>query len=163
MNQFKQAKQRSQESGHITENAADIKTAGVKENIDQKTTSQIDISDIGQEKSFSIEKSEALQTLIPEAEAPLSQQLHNIPDVIEESSKTSIDTRSEYIYDTKHVSKSSAPNIFAPKGESKSMRKSLVLKPTSVKIAEDYCARNGGSFNELIQTLLDNFIEEYGL
>lgn len=57
----------------------------------------------------------------------------------------------------------SAPNIFAPKGEAKSMRKSLVLKPTSVKIAENYCAKNGGSFNELIQTLLDNFIDEYGL
>lgn len=59
--------------------------------------------------------------------------------------------------------KKSVPNIFAPKGEAKSMRKSLVLKPTSVKIAENYCAKNGGSFNELIQTLLDNFIDEYGL
>lgn len=60
-------------------------------------------------------------------------------------------------------SKKSIPNIFSPKGEAKSMRKSLVLKPTSVKIAENYCAKNGGSFNELIQTLLDNFIDEYGL
>lgn len=59
--------------------------------------------------------------------------------------------------------KKSVPNIFAPKGEAKSMRKSLVLKPTSVKIAENYCSKNGGSFNELIQTLLDNFIDEYGL
>lgn len=59
--------------------------------------------------------------------------------------------------------KKSVPNIFAPKGEAKSMRKSLVLKPTSVKIAENYCEKNGGSFNELIQTLLDNFIDEYGL
>lgn len=59
--------------------------------------------------------------------------------------------------------KKSVPNIFAPKNEAKSMRKSLVLKPTSVKIAENYCAKNGGSFNELIQTLLDNFIDEYGL
>ena len=59
--------------------------------------------------------------------------------------------------------KKSIPNIFSPKGESKSTRKSLVLKPTSVKIAEDYCAKNGGSFNELIETLLDNFINEYGL
>lgn len=73
----------------------------------------------------------------------------------------------EYAYASKPTSKSSGkkniPNIFAPKGEAKSMRKSLVLKPTSVKIAENYCAKNGGSFNELIQTLLDNFIEEYGL
>lgn len=61
------------------------------------------------------------------------------------------------------ASKKNIPNIFAPKGEAKSMRKSLVLKPTSVKIAENYCAKNGGSFNELIQTLLDNFIDEYGL
>ena len=60
-------------------------------------------------------------------------------------------------------SRKSIPNIFSPKGEAKSMRKSLVLKPTSVKIAENYCAKNGGSFNELIQTLLDNFIDEYGL
>lgn len=59
--------------------------------------------------------------------------------------------------------KKNIPNIFAPKGEAKSMRKSLVLKPTSVKIAENYCAKNGGSFNELVQTLLDNFIDEYGL
>ena len=61
------------------------------------------------------------------------------------------------------TTKKSIPNIFAPKNEAKSMRKSLVLKPTSVKIAENYCAKNGGSFNELIQTLLDNFIDEYGL
>lgn len=61
------------------------------------------------------------------------------------------------------AAKKNIPNIFAPKGEAKSMRKSLVLKPTSVKIAENYCAKNGGSFNELIQTLLDNFIDEYGL
>ena len=66
---------------------------------------------------------------------------------------------------TKHSksSKKSVPNIFSPKGEAKSMRKSLILKPSSVKIAEDYCVKNGGSFNELIQTLLDNFINEYGL
>ena len=63
----------------------------------------------------------------------------------------------------KTTTKKSVPNIFSPKGEAKSMRKSLVLKPTSVKIAENYCAKNGGSFNELIQTLLDNFIDEYGL
>lgn len=61
------------------------------------------------------------------------------------------------------TAKKSIPNIFAPKDEAKSMRKSLVLKPTSVKKAESYCSKNGGSFNELIQTLLDNFIEEYGL
>lgn len=60
-------------------------------------------------------------------------------------------------------SKKSAPNMFIQKGESKSIRKSLVLRPSSVKIAENYCAKNGGSFNELIQILLDNFIEEYGL
>lgn len=64
---------------------------------------------------------------------------------------------------SKTNNKKNIPNIFAPKGEAKSMRKSLVLKPTSVKIAENYCTKNGGSFNELIQTLLDNFIEEYGL
>ena len=64
---------------------------------------------------------------------------------------------------SKQNSKKNIPNIFAPKNEAKSMRKSLVLKPTSVKIAENYCAKNGGSFNELIQTLLDNFIDEYGL
>ena len=60
-------------------------------------------------------------------------------------------------------SKKSAPNMFTQKNESKSIRKSLVLRPSSVKIAENYCAKNGGSFNELIQILLDNFIEEYGL
>lgn len=61
------------------------------------------------------------------------------------------------------TAKKKLPNIFAPKEEAKSMRKSLVLKPTSVKKAENYCSKNGGSFNELIQTLLDNFIDEYGL
>lgn len=60
-------------------------------------------------------------------------------------------------------SKKNAPNMFSRKGESKSIRKSLVLRPSSVKIAENYCAQNGGSFNELIQILLDKFIEEYGL
>ena len=60
-------------------------------------------------------------------------------------------------------SKKSAPNMFTQKNESKSIRKSLVLRPSSVKIAENYCAKNGGYFNELIQILLDNFIEEYGL
>lgn len=64
---------------------------------------------------------------------------------------------------TTHTAKKSIPNIFSPKEEAKSMRKSLVLKPTSVKKAENYCNKNGGSFNELIQTLLDNFIDEYGL
>ena len=66
---------------------------------------------------------------------------------------------------TKHSksSKKSVPNIFSPKGEAKSMRKSLILKPSSVKIAEDYCVKNGGSFNELIQPLLDNFLNDYGL
>lgn len=59
--------------------------------------------------------------------------------------------------------KKSAPNMFTQKNESKSIRKSLVLRPSSVKIAENYCTKNGGSFNELIQILLDNFIEEYGL
>ena len=61
------------------------------------------------------------------------------------------------------TTKKNIPNIFAPKEEPKSMRKSLVLKPTSVKKAESYCSKNGGSFNELVQTLLDNFIKEYGL
>jgi len=80
-------------------------------------------------------------------------QPHNIP---QQSPETTI---------TKHnkSSKKSVPNIFSPKGEAKSMRKSIALKPSSVKIAEDYCIKNGGSFNELIQTLLDNFINEYGL
>lgn len=59
--------------------------------------------------------------------------------------------------------KKSAPNMFTQKSESKSIRKSLVLRPSSVRIAENYCAKNGGSFNELIQILLDNFIDEYGL
>lgn len=59
--------------------------------------------------------------------------------------------------------KKSAPNMFIQKSESKSIRKSLVLRPSSVKIAENYCTKNGGSFNELIQILLDKFIEEYGL
>lgn len=59
--------------------------------------------------------------------------------------------------------KNNVPNMFTHKNESKSIRKSLVLRPSSVKIAENYCAENGGSFNELIQILLDNFIDEYGL
>lgn len=93
---------------------------------------------------------------------PTLQDEANIPII------TSIPYKEPPILDTssqKHSknTKKSVPNIFAPKGEAKSMRKSLVLKPTSVKIAENYCAKNGGSFNELIQTLLDNFIDEYGL
>ena len=64
---------------------------------------------------------------------------------------------------TTKSSKKSAPNMFSQKTESKSIRKSLVLKPSSVKKAENYCSKNGGSFNELIQILLDNFIEQYDL
>lgn len=125
-------------------------------------------------------------------DTPETLRIHNIPDTIPQtvSVPAPIDSQSvmpSYIMtDSKSIpqavvmpaynepqssqetaslkhSKKSVPNIFAPKSEAKSMRKSLVLKPTSVKIAENYCEKNGGSFNELIQTLLDNFIDEYGL
>ena len=53
-----------------------------------------------------------------------------------EATATRLIKEPEYAYASKPTSKGSSkkniPNIFAPKGEAKSMRKSLVLKPTSV-------------------------------
>lgn len=118
----------------------------------------------------SAENTGTLPPTLPLQKANISAVIPANPSAVEvpiEAARNLTVKEPEYENISKPVSKSSGrkniPNIFAPKGEAKSMRKSLVLKPTSVKIAENYCAKNGGSFNELIQTLLDNFIEEYGL
>lgn len=105
---------------------------------------------------------------IPKEEAPIQHISVPLPEPVYVApvyqSQIAQPTVSQPIVHQKtQTAKKTIPNIFAPKEEPKSMRKSLVLKPTSVKKAESYCSKNGGSFNELIQTLLDNFINEYGL
>ena len=124
-------------------------------------TSDIIIPDVKSKQTF-------MQETPLEQSVSLANPNDNLPSipqaVIQQQVVPEVDTYTPKTAPSKGtVGKKSVPNIFAPKGEAKSMRKSLVLKPTSVKIAENYCAKNGGSFNELIQTLLDNFIEEYGL
>ena len=94
--------------------------------------------------------------------APQPQPVYYTPPVSQQATYIEAPVQSATTQKTQ-TNRKSIPNIFAPKEEPKSMRKSLVLKPTSVKKAESYCSKNGGSFNELIQTLLDNFISEYGL
>lgn len=200
MNQFKQAKKRMQESGRITENVTDLKTAGVSSEatIDQDTDSPKDtLINKAEEKPLvetlqpkqpepdtNISPQNSIDTInievpVDTEENKISQPIPSQPEIVQIPTVSAVQEQPmevitplelhepEYTYETRPVSKGSGkksvPNIFAPKGEAKSMRKSLVLKPTSVKIAENYCAKNGGSFNELIQTLLDNFIEEYGL
>ena len=97
--------------------------------------------------------------------APQSIAVQQAPaPVIQTQYQEAVETYSEPVPTrTPKNGKKSAPNMFTQKSESKSIRKSLVLRPSSVRIAENYCAKNGGSFNELIQILLDNFIDEYGL
>ena len=103
--------------------------------------------------------------LPPQEPAPQAIAAQQIPaPVIQPQYQEAAETYSEPIPTrTPKNGKKSAPNMFTQKSESKSIRKSLVLRPSSVRIAENYCAKNGGSFNELIQILLDNFIDEYGL
>lgn len=135
---------------------SDTFSTNLSEMIDPTTTKT---GNITEQENSNIITSEVLSPIYPNqledktVASAIIVQPHNIP---QQSQETTV---------TKHSksSKKSVPNIFSPKGEAKSMRKSLVLKPSSVKIAEDYCVKNGGSFNELIQTLLDNFINEYGL
>lgn len=107
------------------------------------------------------------QTQTPIISQPTLQTENNIPVLQPKSAEpaTSYIEPIEQFIEPKATksNKKSAPNMFSQKTESKSIRKSLVLKPSSVKKAENYCAKNGGSFNELIQILLDNFIEQYDL
>ena len=192
MNQFKKAKQNSQQTERIT----DLKTAGV--------TATPEKTVIPEQKVSIPEKKETVKNDTVTAETPaLEQVVHpdNTPEhqventshstvisndvppiqsqqptpqaiaaqqipapVIQPQYQEAAETYSESIPTrTPKNGKKSAPNMFTQKSESKSIRKSLVLRPSSVRIAENYCAKNGGSFNELIQILLDNFIDEYGL
>lgn len=145
----------------------DIPTATIEDTTDVIT--QPPKSEIESE-SLPIEKSEIIQKPVEYKEVSVSHTANTQPQIIQQPvvqpqyPETNIIYAAEPI-ETKPVknSKKSVPNMFTQKNESKSIRKSLVLRPSSVKIAENYCAKNGGSFNELIQILLDNFIEEYGL
>ena len=134
-----------------------------------QTVQEPNINNIEPEYETLITDLEPTQSVVANNAVPIPQKV-TAPTMLNQPTSTVQDN----LYKTEQIkpvsqpsrnasSKKSVPNIFAPKGEAKSMRKSLVLKPTSVKIAENYCAKNGGSFNELVQTLLDNFIDEYGL
>lgn len=216
MNQFKKAKQKALESGHQLENITDLKTAGIKQPVEEKKLPEQPVQAPAkqeppvvsepiilepQPEQTTIQPSVNETPIIPkptpiQVEAPIIEEPVKIqepiyeeitvepivtptqvtesipvpvriapaPIVSEETAAYTANIASPAVTTSKPTTaKKSIPNIFAPKNEAKSMRKSLVLKPTSVKIAENYCAKNGGSFNELIQTLLDNFIDEYGL
>ncbi len=185
MNQFKKAKQKAIESGHQVENITDLQTAGLKpiqetpkpaiiEEVKPVETAPVKVETIEVPviatpepvyEEVTVEPEPVVPIQIPTpapipvpvrvAPAPVVQEVTYVAEPVVEPIAAPVSKPA--------AAKKSVPNIFAPKNEAKSMRKSLVLKPTSVKIAENYCAKNGGSFNELIQTLLDNFIEEYGL
>ena len=186
-NRFKQAMY-----GYPKENVTDIKTAGITKieeepivaDMEQSTPStseSTDISDVGisstgqsdasnyindyvtdtlSDKAADIElftspmREEEPQPAVYQAAVPVVQHKYSGHDA---AYSESVSARP-----AKNVKKN-VPNMFTQKNESKSIRKSLVLRPSSVKIAENYCAKNGGSFNELIQILLDNFMGEYGL
>lgn len=121
-----------------------------------------EVKDIKEETKQEIKKEEIREQVKEDNKEEIIQEV-KVP--VRESQKEVIETQLEVEIPAEpvKVTKKSIPNIFAPKDEAKSMRKSLVLKPTSVKKAENYCLKNGGSFNELVQTLLDNFINDYGL
>lgn len=191
MNQFKKAKQNSEQTERIT----DLKTAGVtttpektvileqkvsipeKQETVKKDTDTVEIPALEQAVHFdNVPEHQVENTshstvisndvpLQPQEPAPQAIAAQQIPaPVIQSQYQESAETYSEPIPTrTPKNGKKSAPNMFTQKSESKSIRKSLVLRPSSVRIAENYCAKNGGSFNELIQILLDNFIDEYGL
>lgn len=192
MNQFKKAKQIAQESGKRTESITDLKTAGVAANVSPndnvETPSVVAVPETVVFNVPKIQEKNSSETA-PETDI-IIETIHNAPafdsdehfitppsvkattllSPQEEQPAVQLQPLStDNVYTPKAAptkstgTKKTVPNIFAPKGEAKSVRKSLVLKPTSVRIAENYCEKNGGSFNELVQTLLDNFIEEYGL
>lgn len=192
MNQFKKAKQNNQQNERVTdlktagvvktsektviteqkvsipEKEKTVKNDAVK--VESPTLDQVLHSDNAPEHqventSHSIVISNDVPPIQPQEPAPQAIAAQQIPaPVIQPQYQEATETYSEPIPTrTPKNGKKSAPNMFTQKSESKSIRKSLVLRPSSVRIAENYCAKNGGSFNELIQILLDNFIDEYGL
>lgn len=192
MNQFKKAKQNNQQNERVTDlKTAGVMETPEKTVIPEQKVSipekeetiindtvtvetpaleQAVYSDNAPERqvenaSYSTVISNNVPPIQPQQPAPQAVTAQQIPaPVIQPQYKEAAETYSEPIPTrTLKNGKKSAPNMFTQKSESKSIRKSLVLRPSSVRIAENYCAKNGGSFNELIQILLDNFIDEYGL
>lgn len=151
----------AEESHKISENIS--VTREVKNNIQDAEYNKVELEVKSEENFVSVnnneDKSEVKTTEIHKQE---SEKVASEPITKVVSNITHEEPDHESVIETP-VKKKKIPNIFSQKEESKSVRKSLVLKPTSVKKAENYCNKNGGSFNELIQKLLDNFIEEYDL
>ena len=186
-NRFKQAMY-----GYPKENVTDIKTAGITKTevepivVDMEqsmppTSESTDISDVGISSTEQTDASNYINDYVADTLSDKAADIELFTSQIQEEEprptvhQTAVPvTQHKYSgHDAAYPESVSArpaknvkknvPNMFTQKNESKSIRKSLVLRPSSVKIAENYCAKNGGSFNELIQILLDNFIEEYGL
>lgn len=49
---------------------------------------------------------------------------------------------------------------YRPKGESKTKRVNLLIKPTTYKLAQQECAKLGISVNEAINQLLENWVDD---
>lgn len=191
MNQFKKAKQNSHQTESITdlktagvapttekpviseqkdlipEKDEPVNIATVEVPASEKTAFSDNIP------TYQVENA-SHRTVIDNETSPIIQSQETVPQMVAAQQTTApiiqpqhseyTETYSEPVSEkTSKSGKKNAPNMFTQKSESKSIRKSLVLRPSSVRIAENYCAKNGGSFNELIQILLDNFIDEYGL
>lgn len=177
-----------QKTGVQEPEAEEIKESPVSENIEiPEETPKIEIEEKTQPKEESVQIKEnptPIEPIIQKIEEPIvnniqpvskeipAEQAIPVPTPIPVNVQTvqTIQTYEQvqpnYIEEVIQIPKTvtkKVPNIFIQKEESKSVRKSLVLKPSSVKKAENYCVKNGGSFNELVQHLLDDFIEAYGL
>lgn len=49
---------------------------------------------------------------------------------------------------------------YIPKGESKTKRVNLLIKPTTYKYAQEECAKLGISVNEAVNQLLENWVTD---
>ncbi len=80
----------------------------------------------------------------------------------DEYTHTDTDTHAEVIEEKKEV-KPKTKGKKQPKKENKTKRMYLLVKPSSFDKLSKYAEDNGDSLNNLIQTLMDEFIEENGL
>lgn len=80
----------------------------------------------------------------------------------DEYAYTDTDTHTE-IPEEKREAKPRTKAKKQPKKENKTKRMYLLVKPSSFEKLSKYAEENGDSLNNLIQTLMDRFIEEKGL
>lgn len=86
-----------------------------------------------------------------------------VPAVFDDGyTHTDTDTHTDVIEEKKEV-KTKAKAKKQPKKENKTKRMYLLVKPSSFDKLSKYAEENEDSLNNLIQTLMDQFIEEKGL